>query len=465
MHSFLQMARSKLRSDQDFGIHLWIDAICIDQDNFLERGHQVKQMGEIYSAAKTVLVWLGPEVGKSILQAESTMNILENASEQENASSTGYAFENAMEAMKTSRRDVHLIIQEIWDRNYWRRIWTVQEVYCARQARLIIGQRIVTWRLIKRVMHDLQNDWNWPSRKVPRAPPVYILTKRREQKYYHETLCALVEMFHNSECADIRDRVYGILALLPRSQRFPVSYSISREELCCATLMASFITARITTRTHEDSKTVTEFALEGHSGFRRDNIDCRSMKTISIVAKSLIIFFKILEAYLVSEHDLGAYVSMPFRTKRPVSNAPPDEVTRHSYEIGFETHLLEDATLYWRTHITLETSGYPPDNEDAPEDTITIIFEAEKSWLSSYAASSPLQGPWLAQNSFLWLPFKAVVFLIETLQKAVDLQSDKSESQCLAKYHPSRLVCNESGDFIKAIDLNQIPRTESSASA
>jgi hypothetical protein len=36
-----------------------VDAICIDQDNILERGHQVKQMGEIYSYAGTVLTWLG----------------------------------------------------------------------------------------------------------------------------------------------------------------------------------------------------------------------------------------------------------------------------------------------------------------------------------------------------------------------------------------------------------------------
>jgi hypothetical protein len=358
-------------------------------------------------------------------------------------------------------------------------------------------------------MHVLQNDWNWPSRKVPRAPPVYILTKRREQEYYHETLCALVETFRNGECADIRDRVYGILALLPSSERFPVSYSISREELFCATLMASFITGRITPSPHEDFETVTKFALEDHSGFRRDNIDCRSMKTISTVAKSLSISFERLEAYLVSEHDLGVYVSMPFLTKRSVLNAPSDKVRRHYYEIDWRTHLLEDATLHWRTFITVETSDYPADSEDAPEGTITIIFEAANPGLSSYTASSMLQGPWFAQASgypadnedapedpitsifeadkpelssytassmlrrpwwlpqdiVLWLPFKAVVFLIETLQKAVDLQSYKSESQCLAKYHISRLVCNESGDFIKAIDLNQIPRTESSASA
>ncbi|KAF2832760.1 HET-domain-containing protein, partial [Ophiobolus disseminans] len=38
---------------------LWVDAVCIDQDNIKERGHQVKLMGDIYSTASQFLVWLG----------------------------------------------------------------------------------------------------------------------------------------------------------------------------------------------------------------------------------------------------------------------------------------------------------------------------------------------------------------------------------------------------------------------
>jgi hypothetical protein len=39
--------------------HLWIDQICIDQDDRIERGNQVKIMGQIYSSCSRVLVWLG----------------------------------------------------------------------------------------------------------------------------------------------------------------------------------------------------------------------------------------------------------------------------------------------------------------------------------------------------------------------------------------------------------------------
>src|SRR2546421_7941835 len=38
---------------------LWVDAICIDQDNTQERGHQVQQMRDIYREAEQVVIWLG----------------------------------------------------------------------------------------------------------------------------------------------------------------------------------------------------------------------------------------------------------------------------------------------------------------------------------------------------------------------------------------------------------------------
>lgn len=44
---------------------LWIDAICIDQNNEREKPTQVKSMGEIYGRATQVVIWLGEEADKS----------------------------------------------------------------------------------------------------------------------------------------------------------------------------------------------------------------------------------------------------------------------------------------------------------------------------------------------------------------------------------------------------------------
>lgn len=44
---------------------LWIDAICIDQKNDKEKATQIKYMGEIYSRANQVVIWLGEEAERS----------------------------------------------------------------------------------------------------------------------------------------------------------------------------------------------------------------------------------------------------------------------------------------------------------------------------------------------------------------------------------------------------------------
>lgn len=40
---------------------LWVDAICIDQQNLKERSNQVQRMGDVYTLANRVVVWLGPK--------------------------------------------------------------------------------------------------------------------------------------------------------------------------------------------------------------------------------------------------------------------------------------------------------------------------------------------------------------------------------------------------------------------
>ncbi len=44
---------------------LWIDALCINQDNIQERNHQVAFMGHIYRHATVVLIWLGNEISNA----------------------------------------------------------------------------------------------------------------------------------------------------------------------------------------------------------------------------------------------------------------------------------------------------------------------------------------------------------------------------------------------------------------
>ncbi|MCJ1242423.1 hypothetical protein MMC14_010431 [Varicellaria rhodocarpa] len=69
-----------LRSKTLFQPLVWIDAICIDQANTVERTAQVKIMWNIYRSAKRVIIWLGKEcegsesVGTLLSQLASISN-------------------------------------------------------------------------------------------------------------------------------------------------------------------------------------------------------------------------------------------------------------------------------------------------------------------------------------------------------------------------------------------------------
>jgi hypothetical protein len=61
--------------DKFFDRILWIDAVCINQEDRAERGRQVQEMAKIYRKADRVIVWLGEGVedGHQALQKVSDL--------------------------------------------------------------------------------------------------------------------------------------------------------------------------------------------------------------------------------------------------------------------------------------------------------------------------------------------------------------------------------------------------------
>jgi hypothetical protein len=61
----LEAALRRLRFDAAPRV-MWIDAICVNQEDFEERRTQVLPIGDIYSAASQTVVWLGKETEESL---------------------------------------------------------------------------------------------------------------------------------------------------------------------------------------------------------------------------------------------------------------------------------------------------------------------------------------------------------------------------------------------------------------
>jgi hypothetical protein len=112
---------------------LWIDAVCIRQNDTLERNHQVRQMREIYRRASRVVVWLGPETKLSARGLE----ILDKASPAK------CALDHSLR--KYSGASDSECVSDVLNRPWWRRMWAVQQVLLAEQAILVRGFNSIPW--------------------------------------------------------------------------------------------------------------------------------------------------------------------------------------------------------------------------------------------------------------------------------------------------------------------------------
>ena len=71
----LEVALRYLRKENESRT-LWVDAICIDQQNTLERNQQVSRMRDIYADAQYTIIWMGEEGDHSdrVFEALEAMN-------------------------------------------------------------------------------------------------------------------------------------------------------------------------------------------------------------------------------------------------------------------------------------------------------------------------------------------------------------------------------------------------------
>ena len=109
---------------------MWIDAICINQANDLEKKKQIPMMRDIYECAGYGYIWLG---SASLAEAEA-MNMLPHLTEQlkEACKSAltlspgrGESFSEAK--LPEPHEEIWKVLSNIMRNPYWSRLWTLQE--------------------------------------------------------------------------------------------------------------------------------------------------------------------------------------------------------------------------------------------------------------------------------------------------------------------------------------------------
>lgn len=127
----LHVALQHLRKE-NLERRIWIDAICIDQSNEAELNNQVSIMGDIYGSALCVVNWLGPE-GVNTARGMKALRFL-FGDEDLTVPWLGHK-------SKLWRAGLN----DILERDYWKRIWVVQENALASRVTLQVGSEVLKW--------------------------------------------------------------------------------------------------------------------------------------------------------------------------------------------------------------------------------------------------------------------------------------------------------------------------------
>ena len=120
---------------------VWADSVCINQDDVAERNHQVHRMHTIYSSAAKTIVYLGGN--HQLNTCFSAWNFLDRESERlRNPRSEKFREQDSRIDFRGDLEDVEIAVLE---RDYFRRVWVLQEVSVSKNIFVQCGSRTIAW--------------------------------------------------------------------------------------------------------------------------------------------------------------------------------------------------------------------------------------------------------------------------------------------------------------------------------
>ncbi|KAG9234194.1 heterokaryon incompatibility protein-domain-containing protein [Amylocarpus encephaloides] len=163
----LHIALKHLRYEDQSRV-LWADAICINQLDIPERGHQVSQMRRIFQQAKTVLIWIGPdtETRQAQLAVESILTISDFLCQRLGIPVSDLdSVDNLYYEVMTKYRDALPVpnncgfsTEAMWkslvwfySHPYFTRVWAIQEANANSERLLYCGLEKVAWNRVSLV--------------------------------------------------------------------------------------------------------------------------------------------------------------------------------------------------------------------------------------------------------------------------------------------------------------------------
>lgn len=227
------------RREKDHPVRLWVDAVCINQNDTKERNRQVSSMNMLYAAAPLLTIWLGPPDTES----DAAMRELRKLS-------GGHPYQK----LHTMERGVFVAIEKLLSRDWWTRVWIIQELrfgadYSERGNTLVMcGQECIKWPSLILACARLElsgRDWRRGSPKVDNALRLDALARssfltpevslQEYQTYNITRLFRNVIEFRPFKATDPKDKIFALSGMILSAEypgpAMPVLYEFSKEEI------------------------------------------------------------------------------------------------------------------------------------------------------------------------------------------------------------------------------------------
>ena len=213
-----------MRDEEDFH-WIFIDAICINQQDLEERSAQVSLMGSLYQSVTVVIAWLGEP--KALLPGywKAAQEICD-------------ATDEALDLMKPrdsliNHRRSQDFLQVFLTSEHWSRLWIVQEIATAQrvlfrcgllelaEARLLlfVSASFAALKDKKRVDLSYFADFDKRANQHDRDYVCYSLLQQRSDQlengsgFQPRHITDVLGSYALQQCIVGRDRIYGLLSL------------------------------------------------------------------------------------------------------------------------------------------------------------------------------------------------------------------------------------------------------------
>ncbi|PQE24049.1 heterokaryon incompatibility protein [Rutstroemia sp. NJR-2017a BVV2] len=235
------------------GVNLWIDALCINQDDLDEREQQVKLMQEIYARAWQVVIFLGPKTSNTS-SAYTALKWLaheigSDTKLREFAVKYGTLHHNTAGSVEAApytlpwHEGAFGALRSFFACQYWHRLWILQEVAMARMdAPVLWGDHSMClndiWKACQMIEDQEDTVLQYMATHSSDTDPnrtVATIDRRLEdregtpgQQWKHilrirdmrirlqtgvNTALPALELARQAQATDARDKVYGILGI------------------------------------------------------------------------------------------------------------------------------------------------------------------------------------------------------------------------------------------------------------